>query len=144
MPFITSENASELGKRSGEARRNKPVSFLVPVPSNHTILEPDIARTVNELLRIVTEQIACTRALLNSEDYRYCEECERGGVEPHHRAQLLKALDNLIERKTILLGIPGPGNLKPTSARPSKRDKLPDPVPIQPGPQNTPEGTSGA
>ncbi len=135
MPFITAENASELGKRSGEARRNKPVSFLVPVPNNHVITEPNLARTVSELLRIVTEQIASTRALLNDEPqpiYCECPKCKTemvlGGMPANHRAQLLKALDNLIERKTILLGIPGPGNLKPSS--PKSREPRPTVQPL--------------
>lgn len=117
MPFINASNASELGKRSGEARRNKPVSFALSVPRSHLVVEPDLARTIHELLKVLSEQISRTRSLLNDERYRYCEHCERGGVEPNHRAQLLKALDGLIERKTALLGIPGPGQLKPSVPR---------------------------
>lgn len=138
MPFITAENAAELGRKSGEVRRNKPVSFLVPVPNSQTIIEPDIARTVIELLKIVTEQIARTRELLNDDDYGYCEHCKRSGVEPNHRAQLLKALDNLIERKAKLLGIPDPGSYKPSSKPTRPQHALVDPKPI-----DTPQQAAG-
>jgi hypothetical protein len=51
--------------------------------------------------------------VLNDRDDHFCPACERGGLEPHHRAQLLKALDSLLDRKRILLGIPGPGSRRP-------------------------------
>ncbi len=55
------------------------------------------------------------------------------GMPITHRAQLLKALDALIERKAKLLGIPDPGCLKPSS-KPSRGQSYPtlDPKPIEP------------
>lgn len=83
------------------------------------------------------EQIDQTRKVLNDKT-PYCPACERCELEPHHRAQLLKALDSLLARKSALLGIhlPGPSKAPRESTRRSPVIVLPqeslDPGPVQP------------
>jgi hypothetical protein len=112
IPFTT-ENASENAKRSWEIRRAQPQR------------EADIeARRIQADLSLVEEQIRRARKELNDEDSGYCEHCKRQGMPPHHRAQLMKAIDTLLERKRILLCRPGPGVVKSTAPRQS-RDRAP-------------------
>jgi len=113
IPFNPT-TASAAGQRSGQVRRQhaailagKPISLPVLPPVNQ------VERTTNAQLDLVANQIKRTRDVLNDNDYRYCEQCERGGVEPQHRAQLLKALDVLLDRQRVLLGIPLPGSRRP-------------------------------
>ena len=123
LPPWTSEQAREAGRKGGRAKADKPK----PV-----IIEPKDEN--NPRLVLIAEQIKRTRDLLNDDSFRYCEQCERGGIEPHHRAQLLKALDALLERERILDGQPLPGTLKPRQEPAARRQSLPDPTPIQPSP----------
>ena len=100
LPYkFTKASASLGGIRSGEVRRAKAFfkqTFDKP-PS------PDTVRAaLNAQLSLVNEQITLTRDVLNDK-----------AVEPHHRAQLLKALDSLLDRQRILLNVPSPGTLKP-------------------------------
>lgn len=109
-----SEQARLMGIKSGEARRAKPVQFPVQVQPNPLFTEPNIARTVSERLKLLAEQIRNAREILNAEPQQFCSECGQGGHMPiHHRAALMRALDNLIEREQDLLGIPGRGQRKP-------------------------------
>ncbi len=98
---FTKDTASANGKRSGEARRAKRNADKPPTFDN-------VQATLNAQLILVKEQIASTRDILNDVNYCYCKECKRGGIEPHHRAQLLKALDSLLDRQRILLNVPAP------------------------------------
>ncbi len=95
---------------------------------NGLIREPYIAREIQSMLKIIDEQIDSIRDELNAEPTVFCEHCKQGGaMSGAHRAALVRALDGLLERKTALLGIPGPGNLKPSSPKQSR--SLP---PVQP------------
>jgi hypothetical protein len=115
MPQFTSDNAAEMGRRSGDARRANSVDF-------------DSVEAVTERqLLLVREQIRRTRTVLNDESDDYCEHCGRSGMAPHHRAQLLRSLDTLLDRERILIGIPEPGRLKP-KARPQQGIIRPPPV----------------
>jgi hypothetical protein len=107
-PFVfdNPEKARAAGKRSGESRRAKAAERANKdkPPSFNTV---QVA--ANAQLELVGEQIARTRLVLNDERTGYCPCCERSGIEPHHRAQLLKALDTLLDRQRKLLGIRDPG-----------------------------------
>jgi len=103
-------------------------------------------------MRLVKEQIARTRAVL-SDDAGTCPHCGRTALEPHHRAQLLKSLDVLLDRQRKLLGISDPGPTKPPQqlapagawsagmfARPIQAVVTPAPAPAQlPPPAPAPE-----
>ena len=113
-PFcFTRETASLAGKRSGQARRQR--AALEPINLPLRLPVDRVERAVNAQLNLVAEQITRTRAVLNDDKHAWCDKCERGGIEPHHRAQLLKALDALLDRQRKLLGIPDPGVCKPRS-----------------------------
>jgi hypothetical protein len=131
VPFVpfNSETARLAGIASGLARRSTKVEFLEPVPSIETIIEHNRARTVTERLKILGEQIAQTRAVLNAAPKTTCIECGQEEEMPaHHRAQLLRALDALIEREMDLLGLATRPTRKVGHDRPT-RLRLPDPTP---------------
>jgi hypothetical protein len=90
---------------------------------------PELLPDASLRLELVREQIELTRAVLNDKRVHFCTKCERAGIEPHHRAQLLRALDSLLDRERIILGIPGPGTLKPQSPRRSKAPASVEPLP---------------
>lgn len=104
IPF-TNDNASAMAKRSWETRRAQPKRALT-----------EDERRIKTELAIVDEQIALTREALNDKT-PFCKECERPALQPHHRAQLLNALNNLLDRRRILLGRPLPGTNKPAAPR---------------------------
>lgn len=112
IPF-NSAKASLAGQRSGQVRRLQ-AAILARKPIDLTPLQPAnlVERTTNAQLDLVAEQIAHTRTLLNDKRSNWCPACERGGMEPHHRAQLLKALDTLLDRQRKLLGIGDPAPRK--------------------------------
>jgi hypothetical protein len=93
---------------------NNPKPEPVQLPTDKDTLQA--ART-QEVLTLISQQITNATEVLNDEDYRYCEHCKRAGVSPKDRAQLLGALDRLLERERVYRQIAGPGNLKPTSQR---------------------------
>ena len=95
------------GIRSGQVRRER--AGLQPKSEPARPIVNVVQQAVNAQLNIVREQLTRTRAVLNDGEYRYCEHCERGGIEPQHRAQLIKSLDTLLDRQRKLLGIPDPG-----------------------------------
>lgn len=116
IPFSKNdrERARLAGIRSGEVRRNRSIARF------YRDKEPgeDLVRLqLNEQLDLVKEQIQCTRDLLNDRRHAFCEECKRGGIEPHHRAQLLRALDSLLDRQRELLGVPRAGSRRPPPER---------------------------
>ncbi len=152
VPF-DHERATLAGIRSGQVRRQR--AGLQPVTPTHKP-EPDhVQRAINAQLNLVAEQITRTRAVLNDDKSHWCAVCERGGMEPHHRAQLLRALDSLLDRQRKLLGIPDPGSRKPAPERRQSSDERPlAPVPCVPGPttnsvnqqlpaNETPQGNPG-
>lgn len=136
MPLFTAENAADMARRATLARirgRQAEQAELAGIP-----------RETLEELEIVEEQIACTRKELNDRTPA-CVCCERPALQPHHRAQLLKALDALLERRRKLTGRFSPGTLRPqdkpkSPSRQVESDPQPTPVPCvpesSPGPQS--------
>ena len=118
MALFTPETASAAGIRSGEARKANPIQRVRVLPVTNTIaIDQNVQTVVKRQLALVREQITHTRARLNDDKAYYCEHCERAGMPENHRAQLLKALDSLLERECDLLGIPGRGSRKPAPER---------------------------
>jgi hypothetical protein len=132
--------AREAGRKSGETRRANKLARLnqdKPTP-------PDLVqRAINEQLLLVQEQIKRTRDVLNDEDCDFCEHCGRAGIPAHHRAQLVKALDALLDRQRKLLGVPDPGRRRPIADRPRRNGYgSPEPVePVLPSPESAPAPT---
>jgi hypothetical protein len=116
-----SETAALAGQRSGQVRRER--AGLQPAPELPKQERTQVEAAIQAQLRLVAEQITRTRAVLNDDTSDWCEHCERGGMQPHHRAQLLKALDSLLDRQRKLLGIPDPGSRRPAAE--GKRDRAP-------------------
>lgn len=142
MPVFTPELARSAGVQSGISRRLNPVRRQPkPVPPPPAEDHPTVVqKAVQTQLRLIAEQIAHTRDVLNDMTFRYCEHCERGGIEPHHRAQLLKALDTLLERERILRMIPAPGNTRPVSQSRAPRRAYAQ-APLPQGWESTPDAT---
>lgn len=132
--LFTSQNAAAMAKKSAEVRRKlgeerkrklqelytSPLPSQIPQPKEP---EPAFAEDIREELELVEEQITRTREVLNDKT-PYCPACERCALEPQHRAQLLKALDTLLNRKRILQGRPTPGSLKPSQAKPRRSAEI--------------------
>lgn len=112
-PFVwTRAEAIQAAQRSVAARQARSAlksSNPAPQPSDTIVKD-----AISAQLRLVAEQVTRTRAVLNDDTAEWCSECERGGIQPHHRAQLLKALDSLLDRQRKLLGIPDPGSRRPS------------------------------
>jgi hypothetical protein len=136
-PFIFTDpaKASAAGKRSGESRRNKALERLNcdKPPAFDTV-----QAAINAQVNLVADQITRTRDVLNDDKSEWCPECERGGIPPHHRAQLLKALDTLLDRQRELLGLPKTGSKRPSSRDDRRRMSFNGPMPIQPQPPAAP------
>lgn len=109
----------------------RPISL--PKPPKPVPISNGLDRAQADDLRLVQEQIKRACAVLNDDRMNWCPACERSGLEPHHRAQLLKALDALLDRKGVLLGIhkPGPSKAPSVSRRPVAGPSYdPTPAPI--------------
>lgn len=136
MPLapLTSEKATELAKLRWQVcpTHAKPEPVIMAQDAlNGLIREPYIAREIQSMLKIIDEQIESVRDELNAEPEGFCEHCKQGGaMSGAHRAALVRALDGLLERKTALLGIPGPGSLKPSSPRSTRQQAPMMPVAI--------------
>lgn len=125
---LTPELASELGKK-GAAKRTE--NFNRRKAMMEELLKPNgLPPDVLIDLEIVEEQIARARTTLN-DDTPYCEHCERGGLLASHQAQLLKALDSLLDRRRELLGRPRLATLKPTAKPQRRSQELPSPTPSE-------------
>jgi hypothetical protein len=103
MPQFTTANAAEMARRSHAARKlreaeRKAQAALPPASARRPAAETQVAAH----LEIVREQIRLAVADLSKK------------MEPHHRAQLLRALDCLLDRERELVGIP---RLKPQEGR---------------------------
>ena len=107
--FTDHARASAAGKRSGELRRLRAAQLLT---ADKPPAFDSVQATVNGQLELVAGQIKRTRDLLDDDEYRYCEHCERGGMEPNHRAQLLRSFATLLEQQRKLLGIGDPAPRK--------------------------------
>lgn len=102
------ENAREMSRRGNLARWSRPD----PVPKTPETIPATPANVPcpDERLSLLAEQITRTRDALNSDK-----------LEPHHRAALLRALCELLDKERIAQGKPLPGSLKPPSAPRLKR-----------------------
>lgn len=144
MPFITSENAKELGRLSGIARRNKPKSIAKELaqiaPANAQNIVTDYL--VKRLAR-VRNQIDMLSGMLESES------------DAQKIDRLASALARLSEIERQLSNRPLPGSYKPerTSARRTiSISAMPEPIPIaastqpvvQPQPITQTEAVSGS
>jgi hypothetical protein len=118
MARFNAANAREMAVRSHEARRQRKESRAQTSPAPLTTAH---LSTPDARLSLVLEQIDCTRDVLNDDKFNWCPECKRGGIEPHHRAQLLKSLDTLLDRQRELLGIPRTGSRRPGREREQRR-----------------------
>lgn len=115
IPFDP-ERARLAGQKSAQVRRQRALDRANAIKP----VEPtQVQAAVYEQLKLVAEQIASTRAVLNDDRSDWCEHCERGGMAPHHRAQLLKALDALLDRQRKLLGIADPAPVRASSKKPA-------------------------
>lgn len=140
MPWTT-EQAREMSRKGAERSRvvraerkaeelaNPPTAKAEPVTDGQSAaIQEARAREVIELLR---EQIALTRADL------------RKKMEPRDRAQLLGALDRLLERERVWSQRPAAANLRPASPRrqPGWSDPQPAPIPAAAAPPTPPTGS---
>jgi len=114
LPFtfgVDPDYTRTLSQRGVEARKNRQpqggdtATAIATSQPHRDAVQTAIAYQLN----LVKEQIIRTRAILNDDRAEWCEHCERGGMAAHHRAQLLKAMDGLLDRQRKLLGIPDPG-----------------------------------
>ena len=126
---FTPESGKIAGQRSGEVRRERShhrKTFDKPPPVNA------VQVALNGQLKIVAEEIDHTRDILLDKHSFFCPACERGGIEPHHRAQLLKALDVLLDRQRKLLGVSNPGPRRPERIFPGRNlvNLVPTPQPV--------------
>lgn len=89
MPLFTKDNAKAFGLAGAKARWSKP-PIPPSTPPDPQAPPPTItdARAA-EVLTIIREQVALTREVLT------------GRLEPRDRAQLLGALDRLLERERV-------------------------------------------
>ena len=99
-----------MAARSQEARRQRKESRAQTKVAPLTT--PQLS-TPDARLSLVLEQIDRTRDVLNNDKFNWCPECKRGGVEPHHRGQLLRALASLLDQERILRSEPLPGSRRP-------------------------------
>ena len=138
MGFITNDNAAKIGRPfdsvtgavAGKIGGSRPKPKRVgPIMTDE---EKTRQNVINRQLRLVREQITRARERLNDDRLDYCEHCNRGGMPDHHRAQLLKALDSLLERECDLFGVPGRGKRRPAPERQQRKaySVLPPPEPI--------------
>lgn len=137
MARITAANAREMAARSALRRRAKPFRFPpIALPAPAQPLPTPAEAAVQAQLDLVAEQIGHTRAVLNDTRTNFCPACERSGIEPHHRAQLLRALDSLLNRQRVLLGLPLPGSMRPRTPPAVNREweVSPAAVPLGPAP----------
>ena len=123
--FFTAENAAFYAKKSHapDSARNRPE----PEPVNIVAIPATAQQPAIDELSIVEEQIKRAREELNDET-PFCTKCERPALQPHHRAQLMKALDGFLERRYVLLNGGKPGIAK-GNTKPKSRTTYPEPVP---------------
>lgn len=116
-PQWTPEQAASFSRKGWEASRDARRNGHAAL-SGLGLLTSEQAACVRDQLRIVSEQIIATRSTLNA-----------GAMEPHHRAQLLKALDTLLDRQRVLNNIPTPGQLRPVAPRQQARARISSALP---------------
>lgn len=101
VPF-TSDKARECAKLSKEARDKKKKD----------------AEEIARIVALMPAQLALERAELCAQEIkRTHKSLMEDALEPKERAQLLTALDRLLERERVLRGIPNPGSYRPSKPR---------------------------
>jgi predicted transcriptional regulator len=116
---FTKENAAQCARNAVKSRlkreqaeRDALADAIAQAELGRPLLQRAVAQaaaypTVNRVA-LVAEQIVRTRKMLNSE------------LEPRERAQLLCALDKLLDRERILAGLPLPGSRRPGREKPER------------------------
>lgn len=125
MALFTVESATLAGRLSGTVRQLKKEREA----NGHGKPRLD-AETAWEL-KIVEEQLARARKALNDDKEFFCPACERCGMAPSHRAQLMKSLDTFLDRRRELLGRPRLATLKPSTKPPRREVSDPQPTPTR-------------
>lgn len=116
-PFRDSQSARQGAARSHEARRRRAqeqAALRANLTQKDTQDEPDY------VLELIQEEIIATRAALKAK------------LEPHHRAALLRALCDLLDRRRIARGEPLPGSLRPTPDRERRQARSTGPAYLPP------------
>lgn len=113
-PFFTKANAKAFALKGLEARwhSTKPAPALlqpVPVPAKAN-------SKPSEELSLVNRQISLLRDALEKD------------MEPGERAQLVRALDLMLDRKRVLSDKPLPGSLRPANTKPTKGQQSLGPI----------------
>lgn len=89
------------------------------------------AQLTDQRLALLSEQIELTRKCLIAKPKHMCPHCNQGfDMAPKDRAQLLNALDRLLERERVLRCIPAPAPMK--QQRPAMRTLLAAPAEPEP------------
>ena len=118
MPLFTTETAATMAKRRWQAERERDLQpRILPAPTDDKGIPDEVSR--------VRAQIEALNAQL--------DECS----SPDDWDCLTRAKDRLFKQWVYLAGIPGPGNLKPSSPKQSTRPRTIEPVPCEP-PQAAP------
>jgi hypothetical protein len=125
--WFTAETAADAARKSHAATsaRNRIKTAALAA------FNPEPQPPQDTRLALLSEQIARTRDALNGDD-----------LEPHHRAALLRALCELLDKERIAKGEPLPGSRRPAPAGktmaaapapargPWVPEALPDPAPV--------------
>lgn len=118
MALFNAQTAKLAGKLSGTVRRANRNG------NGNERTEKAIDVQNREELAIVNKQIRRTCETLDDRTPA-CDHCKRPALEPHHRAQLLRALDGLLERRRKLTGRFAPGTMRPQDSPKDKRQAPP-------------------
>lgn len=119
MPRLFTSQTARLAGRLSAAKRQRQRN-----EQGNAGAAPKMDAETRQELAIVNKQIKRTCETLDDET-PYCEHCERPALEPHHRAQLLRALDGLLERRRKLTGRFAPGTMRPQDSPKDKRQAPP-------------------
>lgn len=121
-PHFTKENAREYGRIGGLQPKTKKFK---PILSEDEKLRQT---TIKQQIKVVNEQVKRARAELNAGE---CKTCKRCAMKASDRAQLLRALSQLLEDERVLRQIAPPKPVAPE--RPGRRtlDISATPIPVQ-------------
>lgn len=113
MHYINAGNAAELARKRWDAARQ---AKLLPPPEEH-VLKQDMHNPVNQEVTCTREQIERLNRLIDD-----CDDAREWDA-------LTRAKERLFRIWAHLAQLPGPGQLKPSAARPQAR-RMPDPIPL--------------
>lgn len=105
--LITAETASEMGKRSVEARKARKIEAQTPLPIVST--ESPTTDSNGEYARVYQDELTRLRGQLSNED------------DPQRIDKLCSAIFRLEQVYCRYAGIPGPGNRKPAADKPARQ-----------------------